>query len=245
MFTVNENNIIKELKKYNTANNILEFGFGSGGYSKLLRNAFPDSNIVGVDKNKKFNRENNKALQYLSTCIFDDINNIQDTKSKFDIITFGDFRTPFWWKFNCFSKGIYSNIIKSLDSLLVENGVFFLVLKTNKAINKSQKKFIKMSQFILENSNSTKEEWESDFISNNNVIYDTISIFNDFGYSKISEVEYEDTEMVKASQNPCLEFYNKMKIDNPYLEQKAISIDKNIEEYGLTFGYFKILTFQK
>lgn len=49
--------LVEQFIKKNKCSNFLDIGSGAGKYGKLIRNLFPDANIIGVEAEKKYIKE--------------------------------------------------------------------------------------------------------------------------------------------------------------------------------------------
>ncbi len=241
MLSDTEKLVVEKLKNNNfgKTDNILEFGFGSGAYSKLLREAFPDSFITGLDRNKMFNRKSNNADNYLSRMIFEDLNVFSEKDESFDFITLGAMRLPFWWKFNCYNKKTFNCLLESLFKLLSKDGKFIFLIKTEFTENERQRNNNMYTNYFCKQILVDKSDFDS--FTNNNIVDDIINILTDLGKFHFSEVRIKDVDKIKASTNSLLS-----ELDKKFSNTKGIGILKRkILNEGIEYSPVTLLIAEK
>lgn len=230
------NEIIKNLKKY-SPRSVLEFGFGSGYLSKLIRQAYPNIFFTGIDKNPNFIKDNITTLFDEYFC--EDILSL-NIKHKFDLIVLGNPRIPFWRPYNCYTIKSYTEIIKRLVSLLEENGSLFFIVKTYKnCTQKSEILFKEYQDFLL--IDASEKEYPpnlNDFI-NTDIINLTKTLLTELGIIDVDVISIKDTEKCIYPEGPCKNAKIKR---TPDILQKAANLDCMINTFGLSYGYYDILT---
>ncbi|MGF7109729.1 methyltransferase [Treponema pedis] len=230
------NEIIKNLKKY-SPRSVLEFGFGSGYLSKLIRQVYPNIFFTGIDKNPHFIKDNITTLFDEYFC--EDILSL-NVKHKFDLIIFGNPRVPFWWIYNCYTIESYTKIIKKLVSLLEEKGSLFFIVKTYKnCTQKSEMLFKEYQDFLL--IEASEKEYPpnlTEFI-NADIIDLTKTILTESGIIDVDVISIKDTEKCIYPKEPCKSAKIKR---TPKNLQKAADLDREINRFGLSYGYYNILT---
>lgn len=229
-------NLISILSKIKP-NNILEFGFGSGNLSRILRKLYPQSNITGIDKNNKFLTEN--TIKLFDEVINADILTLQNHK-QFDLVIFGNSKIPFWWIYKCYTKKDYKNILNKLISFLSKKGTLVFITKTyNKNSLPSEFLFKKMQDFLLIDCSepNTSKNIEEEFIKAD-IINLTWQILKQKGFTDIHIFYIKDSEFCIFQKNPC----QNLKINfSPEQFAKAKKLDLEINKYGLEYGYYTIL----
>ncbi|UTC66527.1 MULTISPECIES: methyltransferase [unclassified Treponema] len=233
------NEIIKNLKKH-SPRSVLEFGFGSGYLTRLIRKAYPNTFntfFTGIDKNPNFIKDN--IITLFDEYFCEDILSL-NIKHKFDLIVLGNPRIPFWWIYNCYTIKSYTEIIKRLVSLLEENGSLFFIVKTYKnCTQKSEILFKEYQDFLLIDASEKEYPPNLNEFINTDIINLTKKLLIELGIIDVDVISIKDTEKCIYPEEPCKNA--KIKITRENLK-KAANLDCQISRFGLSYGYYDILT---
>jgi len=227
--------IFEILKKYSPYS-VLEFGFGNGNLTKILRKSYPSSFFVGIDKNPIFLKETTLALFDKHFC--EDILSV-NINQKFDLIVFGNYRTPFWWIYNCYSKEYYIEIINRLISFLEKNGRLIFIAKTYRRCNlPSELLFKEYQNFLLIEANPKKYPENFLDFANSDIIDLTKELLHKLKINDIDIYTFEDKDECIYPENPCKNI--QMKTSDANI-QKSNKLNMQIKKVGLKYGYYDIL----
>jgi hypothetical protein len=138
--------VIKHLRNISTsATSIVEIGFGRGVFSQILKEAFPDSYLIGYDKNPS----KNFTGRYLDEARYSDI---LKSKDSFSLISMGSLsESCFGWNFGIRDKAGLSGLVDAIDGSLDHNGVFFLFTSVQRVLTKPQKNLMDTMSFMQGN----------------------------------------------------------------------------------------------
>lgn len=225
---------------------ILEFGFGPCNFSKILRDSFPNSHIVGYDKCEKFDME--KAKKFIDDPRNEDINETlrESEKGSYDIVTMGSLLMDPSFHFGFLEEGIFKRVVETMDYYLKSGGLFFIVFISFHHTNIREKNYLDRKKLIF--FEAPKKDLSNPMINYDSIIKITEKIFRSIkNYSYSVDLIKNDDKIDKIKS--CFDMFKTKKeygisnhFDNPAIMSRAKEIDDSIKKYGIEYGYLNIIT---
>ena len=247
MIDLYNRNLINQIKRinHNPESVILQLRYGSGLYSEILKQSYPDGKISIMEKHAE--KVQNIDKSRFSEIIINDYSEktIPELQEKFDIVTLGSNQNfnLFSTKFNINTTEEFTNLIKHIDFYLKTDGEIVILTRSDKFDNKSQKNYIKALYF----TQSYDEQ-----IHKNKIILNEQQIIKTFKETLLSIGNYIfKTEYIKKDPKlnedvNCLQYLKEKNYTPlPEVKEKALKIDTDSKKYGQENGYLLFLRAKK
>lgn len=241
--------IIEDLKMLNLPANarILELGMGRGGYTKLIRHAYPDSWIAGYNLFKIWMENkpdwHSPAVDLVSEERYEDITKVmrEEDRESFDMVTLGNYRSTLAHMFGLNDETVYRTLLESMAYYLRSGGVFLLVIKTNTCKTPAQECFAERESF----KKRYHDPDMNSFQANDGIVDSTLDILKSLDLENITVHEHQDDCPIETGSNwdhSCTALLDEKEEVDQDLRVESERIEQTVKKTGLHRGYFAVIS---